>query len=65
MIRDSDCHGGCSLLADLTRQPQPRLDQHGQGHPYDAPLGSEAECIGLDVPQITELLDGYAWTTCL
>src|SRR5262249_11957653 len=46
-----------ALLADLTAQPQARLDHHGQGHPHDSALFLHAELIGLHLPQVPGLLD--------
>src|SRR5215813_3944243 len=42
---------------DLAREPQARLDHHRQRHPDDAPLGLDADLIGLDVSEIPGLLD--------
>src|SRR5439155_1708593 len=46
-----------AMFTDLAREPQARLDHHRQRHPDDAPLGLDAELIGLDVPEFPGLLD--------
>jgi hypothetical protein len=42
---------------DLAREPQAYLDHSRQRHPYDAPLGLDADRLGLDVPAVPGLLD--------
>src|SRR6266699_402554 len=49
--------GQVPLLADLTTQPQARLDHHGQPHPHDAALFLHTDLIGLHLPQVTGLFD--------
>ena len=41
-----------TLLADLTAQPQARLDHHGQRHPHDATLFLDADLISLHLSQV-------------
>ena len=49
--------GHVTLLADLAAQPQARRDQHGQRHPHDPALFLDAQLIGLDLSEVTRLLN--------
>ena len=46
-----------AMFTDPAREPQACLDHHRQRHPYDTPLGLDADLIGLDVPKVPGLLD--------
>src|SRR5207247_4695138 len=49
--------GQITLLADLTAQPQTRLDHHGERHPHDAALFLDTEFIRLHLSQVPWLFD--------
>ena len=49
--------GQVAMGTDRAREPQARLDHHRQRHPDEAPLGLDADRIGLDVPEVPGLLD--------
>ena len=56
-LHEAPNQGQVTVGADLTRQPQAGADHHRQGHPHNAPLGLDADLVGLHLPQVTRLLD--------
>ena len=49
--------GQVALLADFPTKPQPGPHHHGHGHPDDTALFLDTQLVGLDLSQVTGLLD--------
>ena len=56
-LHEATNQGQVTVGADLTRQPQAGTDHHRQGHPHNAPLGLDADLVGLHLLQVTRLLN--------